>query len=59
MPTKHIPDSTWQKVEKKMVEVVIELKEPVKDTQVLNWLILKGLEEITEEDYRKFTKSNK
>lgn len=59
MPTKHIPDSTWNKVEKKFVEVIVETKAPVKDTQVLNWLILKGLEEINEEDYRRFIKEKK
>lgn len=59
MPTKHIPETTWRKVEKEMVKVVVELQTPVKDTEVLNWLILKGLEKITAEDYRKFKKNKK
>ncbi|MDN0089386.1 hypothetical protein AB7X21_01905 [Providencia rettgeri] len=59
MPTKHINDSTWRLVEKETVKAVIELKIPVKDTEVLDWLIRKGIESITEDDYRKFTKLTK
>ncbi|EPL6456948.1 hypothetical protein N0G65_004155 [Providencia rettgeri] len=57
MPTKHINDNTWRLVEKETVKAVIELKVPVKDTEVLDWLIRKGIESITEDDYRKFSKS--
>lgn len=56
MPTKHIPDSTWRKVEKETVRAVIELQSSVTETKMLNWLILKGLSEITPEDYREFSK---
>ncbi|CDG21370.1 conserved protein of unknown function [Xenorhabdus poinarii G6] len=58
MPTKHINDSIWRLVEKETVKAVIELKEPVKDTTVLEWLIRKGLDTISDEDYRKFSKKN-
>lgn len=58
MPTKHINDNTWRLVEKETVKAVIELKEPVKDTEVLDWLIRKGIEAIDEDDYRKFSKGN-
>ncbi|HGN0302650.1 MAG: hypothetical protein ACLTQE_14460 [Proteus mirabilis] len=57
MPTKHINDNTWRLVEKETVKAVIELKVPVKDTEVLEWLIRKGLESMTEEDYRRFSKN--
>lgn len=50
MPTKHINDNTWRLVEKETVKPVIELKVPVKDTEVLDWLIRKGLETMTEDD---------
>ena len=59
MPSKHIPESTWRKVEKEMVKLVVELQEPIKDTQVLNWLILKGLETVEMEDYKKYIKNKK
>lgn len=51
MPTKHIPDSTWRKVEKEHVKAVVATKKSIKDSEILNMLILKGLEEITEDDY--------
>lgn len=51
MPTKHIPDATWRKVEKEHVKAVIATKRGLKDSEILNILILKGLETITEEDY--------
>lgn len=53
MPTKHIPDATWRKVEKEHVKAVIATKKSIKDSEILNMLILKGLEAITEEDYRR------
>lgn len=57
MPTKHIPDTTWRLVEKEMVKAVVELQIPMKDTEVLNILILKGLKEISIEDFKKFKKN--
>jgi hypothetical protein len=51
MPTKHIPDSTWRKVEKEHVKAVVATKQSLKDSDILNMLILKGLETIEEEDY--------
>ncbi|MCY1302380.1 hypothetical protein D9M70_520320 [compost metagenome] len=56
MPTKHIDDATWRKVEKETVKAVVQLQASVKDTEVLRWLILKGLEEITPDDYQRFHK---
>lgn len=53
MPTKHIPESTWRKVEKETVRAVIATQKSIKDTEVLNLLILKGIETITDEDYKK------
>lgn len=50
MPVKHIPDTTWRKVQNKMVELVVETKLPLKDTEILNLLILKGLEDIKAKD---------
>ncbi len=35
MPTKHIDDATWRKVEKETVKAVIHLQASVKDTEVL------------------------
>lgn len=56
MPTKHIPETTWRKVEKEAVKAVLATKEPIKDTELLNVLILKGLSMMTEDDYRDIRK---
>ncbi|MBQ4852841.1 hypothetical protein [Pseudoalteromonas sp. MMG012] len=56
MPTKHIDDATWRKVEKEHVKAVVATQRSFKDTEVLKILINKGLEEITEEDYKKYGK---
>ncbi|WP_227657296.1 hypothetical protein [Citrobacter koseri] len=57
MPTKHINDVQWRKIEKETVRAVSTLAVPVKDTKMLEWIIAKGLETITEDDYRKFLKT--
>lgn len=59
MPSKHIDEGTWQKVEQETVKAVIATKTSIKDTEVLKMLILKGLEQITEEDYIDFLKKKK
>lgn len=51
MPTKHIDDATWRKVESETVKAVVATKTSLKDTEVLKLLILKGLQEISEADY--------
>lgn len=59
MTTRHIDDATWRKVEEKTMKVIFELGTPVKSTEVLKWLILKGLEDITEDDYHRFKDEKK
>lgn len=54
MPSKHVPGPTWRKVELETVKAVVQTQTSIKDTEVLNLLIIKGLENITEEDYAKF-----
>lgn len=59
MPTKHIDDTTWRKVESETVKAVIATKTSLKDTEVLRLLILKGLESISEDDYLNFIRKKK
>lgn len=59
MPTKHIDDETWRKVEKEAVKATIATKKSIKETEMLKCLILKGLEEIEESDYERLAKSKK
>ena len=56
MPTKHIQDSTWRKIEEEHVKAVIATKKSIKDSEILNMIILKGIEAITDEDYKKLIK---
>lgn len=56
MPTKHIDDATWRKVEKETVKAVVATQRSLKDTDILKILINKGLEHITEDDYIKLAK---
>ena len=56
MPTKHIDDVTWRKVEKEHVKAVIATQKSLKDTEILKMLINKGLESITEDDYSSLIK---
>ncbi|MDX1751477.1 MAG: hypothetical protein R3271_14305 [Methylophaga sp.] len=59
MPSKHIDEATWRKVETETVKAVVATKTSLKDTEVLKLLILKGLEVIKEEDYIKHIKNKK
>tara|TARA_R110000772_G_C13306052_1_gene439356 strand:- start:452 stop:628 length:177 start_codon:yes stop_codon:yes gene_type:complete len=56
MPTKHIDDVTWRKVEKEHVKAVVATQKSLKDTEILRILINKGLESITQDDYLELVK---
>ena len=56
MPTKHVDEETWRKVEKETVKAVVATQRAIKDTEILRILINKGLENVTEEDYQKLLK---
>lgn len=59
MPSKHIDETTWRKVEKEHVKAVVTTQSSLKDTEVLKILISKGLECVTAEDYEIFAKKKK
>jgi len=59
MPTKHIDEETWRKVEQAAVKATIATKRSIKETEMLRWLILKGLSEITEADFENLAKNRK
>lgn len=52
MPVKHIPDAIWRKVEKELVKAVIATQLPVKESEIIEVLLRKGLENITDADYK-------
>lgn len=51
MPSKHIDDLTWKKVQEETVKAVISTRTSIKETEMLKILIQKGLKNITENDY--------
>ena len=54
MPTKHIDDLTWKKVQEERVKAVVLTKMSIKDTEILKILIKKGLDNVTDDDYINF-----
>ena len=56
LASKHIPETTCRKLEQEAVKAVIATKTGIKDTDLLNYLLLKGLKTITEEDYWEMAK---
>ncbi len=56
MATKHIPEKTWRKVEEMTVKAVIETRSAIKDTEILNYLILKGIKVAKEEGFQELKK---
>ncbi|AKO38829.1 repressor [[Haemophilus] ducreyi] len=50
MPSKHIDDMTWKKVQDETVKAVILTKTSLKDTEILKILIKKGLKHIQDEE---------
>lgn len=59
MPTKHIDNLTWERIQKEHVKAVIATKTSFKDTEILKMLINKGLEYISESDYKAFAEQKK
>lgn len=53
MPSKHIQQPTWDKVEEQYKHAIITTKTSFKETEILNLIINKGLEAISDEDYIK------
>lgn len=56
MPTKHIDDKTWRKIEELTVKVVIATQRPIKETDVLHYALKKGLENLTTEELKTLAK---
>ncbi len=51
MPSKHIQDPTWEKVKEQYIHAIVTTKAGFKETEILNLIILKGIENIQDEDY--------
>tara|TARA_B100001059_G_C17293342_1_gene313831 strand:+ start:283 stop:474 length:192 start_codon:yes stop_codon:yes gene_type:complete len=56
MPTKHIDDITWRKVEKELVKAVVSTQTSIKDVDILRILINVGIKNIDKSDYKELVK---
>lgn len=54
MPSKHIQDKTWELVHQEFVKAIVTTKVGFKETEILNLLILKGIDNIQEKDYLEY-----
>lgn len=59
MPTKHIETVLWQQVEVKTVETIVQAKVMIKETDVLQEVIKKGLQHISIEELRQYALQKK
>lgn len=53
MPTKHIDEKTWKKVQDLTVKAVIATQKTIKESEMLHFLIKRGMEDLTTEDLKK------
>ncbi len=56
MPTKHIDDKAWRKIQDFTVKTVIATQKPIKETDILHYVLKKGLEEVTVEELKSLAK---
>lgn len=54
MPTKHVEIELWTKIEEITVATIMQTKTMVKDTDILQEVIRKGLQHISVEELVKF-----
>ena len=56
MPTKHLSEVAWERVRETTYKCVINTREVVKEGDVLDYLIRKASDEMTDEDYENIAK---
>jgi hypothetical protein len=56
MPSKHIDEKAWKKIQDLTVKTVIATQRPIKETDVLQYVIKKGLEEVKLEELKNLAK---
>ena len=59
MPSKHIDDKTWRKIQDLTVKTVIATQKHIKETEVLAYVIKRGLEDINVEELKTLVKEGK
>ena len=56
MPTKHIDEKIWRKIQDLTVKTVIATQRPIKETDVLAYVIKRGLEDVNAEELKTLAK---
>ena len=59
MPTKHIEAELWHQVEAKTIETIIQSKVMIKETDILQEIIRKGLQHISTEELKQYALQKK
>lgn len=59
MPTKHIDTELWQRIEEKTVETIMQTKVMVKETEILQEIIRKGLQHISIQELSQYSLQRK
>lgn len=59
MPTKHIESELWQQIEAKTVETIMQAQVMIKETDILQEIIKKGLKHISIEELKQFALQKK
>ena len=59
MPTKHIPDAIYAKLEKKHVDAIIYTKQKIKESDFIEFVLKRGLSSLKNEDFEEFVPRSK
>lgn len=59
MPSKHIKDDKWERIEKLTVKAVIQTRKSIKERDILDLVLQKGLDSIDEVDFDLIAKKKK
>lgn len=59
MPSKHIDEKHWKKIQDLTVKTVISTGVPIKDTKVLDYIVKIGLENVNVEELKTLAKERK
>ncbi|MGR3807801.1 hypothetical protein [Pasteurella testudinis] len=59
MPTKYINENAWKKIEELTLSTIIQTKFMLKETEVLQVVIEKGLQQLSDDDLLQYVNENK
>ncbi|MGR3808158.1 hypothetical protein [Pasteurella testudinis] len=59
MPAKYINETAWKKIEELTLSTIIQTKSMLKETEVLQVVIEKGLQQLSDDDLLQYVNENK